>query len=188
MCEIIRWKTPSYKNNLYWDNENGYNWLRIRDLIKNNYNTNKKITKFCIKKFQLPITDNKSLLLTRLGTIECFLIDNKKFYFSDMIIDIKVIENKIIREFLFYWLKINIPKIKNLYKSAIMINFTNSIIKNLNISLPPLQKQIEILNYLHPFYTKLNSLSKKIESLINNYDNLYKRISNSIINKEVNRY
>ncbi|EEP60636.1 restriction endonuclease subunit S [Sulfurihydrogenibium yellowstonense] len=177
--DIVNFKigrTPPRKNKDYWTNGKYY-WVSISDM-KNPYinNTSEMVSEKAHKEiFKEKLTPAGTLLMSFKLTIGRTAILNVDAYHNEAIISIYPKENKVLKEFLFYYL----PAVdySNLQDKAIKGNTLNtSKLNKIPIPLPPLDEQQKIANILTTIDQKIQAEEKKKEALQNLFKTLLQQL------------
>jgi type I restriction enzyme S subunit len=164
--DIVNFKigrTPPRKNKDYWTNGKYY-WVSISDM-KNPYinNTFEMVSEKAHKEiFKEKLTPAGTLLMSFKLTIGKTAILNVDAYHNEAIISIYPKENKVLKEFLFYYL----PAVdySNLQDKVVKGNTLNtSKLNKIPISLPPLEEQRAIADIL----STVQNVIEKTEKVIN---------------------
>jgi len=177
--DIVNFKigrTPPRKNKDYWTNAK-YFWVSISDM-KNRYinNTSEMVSEKAHKEiFKEKLTPAGTLLMSFKLTIGRTAILNVDAYHNEAIISIYPKENKVLKEFLFYYL----PAVdySNLQDKAIKGNTLNtSKLNKIPIPLPPLDEQQKIANILTTIDHKIQAEEKKKQALQNLFKTLLQQL------------
>jgi len=164
--DIVNFKigrTPPRKNKDYWTNGKYY-WVSISDM-KNPYinNTSEMVSEKAHKEiFKEKLTPAGTLLMSFKLTIGRTVILNVDAYHNEAIISIFPKENKVLKEFLFYYL----PAVdySNLQDKVVKGNTLNtSKLNKIPIPLPPLEEQKGIADIL----STVQNAIEKTEKVIN---------------------
>ncbi len=164
--DIVNFKigrTPPRKNKDYWTNGRYY-WVSISDM-RNSYinNTSEMVSEKAHKEiFKEKLTPAGTLLMSFKLTIGRTAILNVDAYHNEAIISIYPKENKVLKEFLFYYLPV--VDYSNLQDKAIKGNTLNtSKLNKILIHLPPLEEQKAIADIL----SAVQNAIEKTEKVIN---------------------
>jgi len=185
--DIVNFKigrTPPRENKDYWTNGKYY-WVSISDM-KNPYinNTSEMVSEKAHKEiFKEKLTLAGTLLMSFKLTIGRTAILNVDAYHNEAIISIYPKENKVLKEFLFYYL----PAVdySNLQDKAIKGNTLNtSKLNKIPIPLPPLDEQQKIANILKTIDQKIQAEEKKKEALQNLFKTLLQQLMTGKIRVE----
>jgi len=177
--DIVNFKigrTPPRKNKDYWTNGKYY-WVSISDM-KNPYinNTSEMVSEKAHKEiFKEKLTPAGTLLMSFKLTIGRTAILNVDAYHNEAIISIYPKENKVLKEFLFYYL----PAVdySNLQDKAIKGNTLNtSKLNKIPIPLPLLDEQQKIANILTTIDHKIQAEEKKKQALQNLFKTLLQQL------------
>ncbi len=165
IAEIKSGGTPSRAKSEYWDN-GSIPWVKIRD-ITGEYlnNTSEKITLCGLENSSAKIFEKGTILYTIFATLgECTIL-NIDASTNQAIAGIKVNEDRINKKFLYFFLKSLKEKIALLGRGVAQNNINLSILKNLHIPLPTLEKQKEIADELDKITNLIEMRKKQIEKL-----------------------
>jgi len=177
--DIVNFKigrTPPRKNKDYWTNGKYY-WVSISDM-KNPYinNTSEMVSEKAHKEiFKEKLTPAGTLLMSFKLTIGRTVILNVDAYHNEAIISIFPKKNKILKEFLFYYL----PAVdySNLQDKVVKGNTLNtSKLNKIPIPLPPLDEQQKIANILTTIDQKIQAEEKKKKTLQNLFKTLLQQL------------
>jgi type I restriction enzyme S subunit len=164
--EVVNFKigrTPPRKNKDYWTNGRYY-WVSISDM-RNSYinNTSEMVSEKAHKEiFKEKLTPAGTLLMSFKLTIGRTAILNVDAYHNEAIISIYPKENKVLKEFLFYYLPV--VDYSNLQDKAIKGNTLNtSKLNKILIHLPPFEEQKAIADIL----STVQNAIEKTEKVIN---------------------
>ena len=110
--------------------------------------------------------DGEFIITARVLSIGSFHLVYGKFWAGDNTINMRVKDNSNIKiKYLFYWLKTNVDKFENI-KSGVIPKIRKSDVAEIEISVPPLEVQTEIVNRLDALSEQITCL-EKIESQAN---------------------
>jgi type I restriction enzyme S subunit len=156
-------KTPPRKNKDYWT-DGKYYWVSISDMKNPNINnTSEMVSEKAHKEiFKEKLTPAGTLLMSFKLTIGRTAILNVDAYHNEAIISIYPKENKVLKEFLFYYL----PAVdySNLQDKVVKGNTLNtSKLNKIPIPLPPLDEQKAIVDIL----SAVQNAIEKTEKVIN---------------------
>ena len=173
----------------YIDDEGGVPFLRVTDLHNSEINliNVKKIPKEehieLIKRCEPKKGD---LLLSKNGTIGLMKIVDWDWEFSVFVsLCLIKFEKTLLNSFFYYFFKSNVVE-RQIFESSQKTSVTNlhlEKIKELRITIPPIEEQIQIANYLNKKITQLDTLIAKKEKLIS----LFQEERSAMINQPVTK-
>lgn len=161
VCEIIIGGTPSTKNNSYWDNGKNI-WVSIKDLKDNIITTTlKQITDDGVKNSNVKLLKKDTLLFSFKLTIGKVAFAGCDLYTNEAIAGLIPKTNNLLNKYLYYYLKNSkFNKAKGLIGGG---SYNSSSLKQIKISIPPLEKQKEIVSYCESNDIKIKELENEIE-------------------------
>ncbi len=145
--KIIGGSTPSTKDKKLWNGN--INWYALDDLKNNRSSTSKKITN------QRKLVNDGTLLFSVRAPIGYIGWSVGSSWFSQGIKAFITNEDKIKKEYLFHWLKINTNLIKSIAIGSTFKEVSKATLENLKISLPAVKKQQEIIDIIKPLEKKI---------------------------------
>ena len=170
ICEIVSGTTPKSSHPEYWGG--GINWVTPAELTDDSdiiYETQRKITEQAVAESGLkPFPAGTVLLSSRApigkvaiaGTEMCCNQGFKNLICSDVIFN----------RYLFYFLKHNTEYLNGLGRGAIFKEISKNIVENIEIPLPELSEQYEIVKILD----KIRNLIRKLQRQQDKLDELVK--------------
>lgn len=169
-CDISSGGTPSRSNNEYWDNGN-IPWLKISDL-KNKYidKCDEYITEKALNNSSAKLYSKGTILYTIFATIGEVAILDFDATTNQAIAGLKINDESLQTEYLYYYLKSLKQKMKNESRGVAQNNINLSILRELDISVPSIDKQNIIIDAL----SKLDDLIETKKSQIVSCNNLIK--------------
>ena len=177
IAEISSGGTPRTGMNEYWDGD--VPWLRSGELVdKEIYKTERKITELGLKNSSAKLFPKNSVLIALTGaTVGKTGILRIEASTNQSVAAILPNE-KFIPEFVWYFLRLNYPKIKYRAYGGAQPHIDQGDIKALKINLPPLEAQKQIVERLD----KIAEAEKLNDELIQKSDELFQ----SLLRKELN--
>ena len=158
--------TPDTKNELYYDDENGYLWVNISDIGNSHYinSTKKKISQYYISKYNPTIVPKGSLLYSFKLSVGSVAIADVELYTNEAIASFLQGEN-VNLNFLFYSSQICIihNANENIYGAKLL---NQDLINNATIVFPPLSEQQKIANYLDKVCGEVDKMISLQEQMI----------------------
>ncbi|GEN32334.1 type I restriction enzyme S subunit [Cerasibacillus quisquiliarum] len=168
IADISSGGTPKRTNPAYWKNGN-IPWVKISD-IKGKYleKTEEFITEEGLNNSSAKLFKKGTLLYTIFATIgECAIL-NIDASTNQAIAGINVKSEKVLNEYLYYFLKSIKNTVVNTGRGVAQNNINLSILKNIDVPLPEIEVQNRIINLLN----KSNELVKKCKAQIEALDQL----------------
>ncbi|GER73645.1 restriction endonuclease subunit S [Weizmannia acidilactici] len=168
IADISAGGTPKRSNPTYWKNGN-IPWVKISD-IKGKYleKTEEFITEDGLNNSSAKLFKKGTLLYTIFATIgECAIL-NINASTNQAIAGINVKSEKVLTEYLYYFLKSIKNTVVNTGRGVAQNNINLSILKNIDVPLPEIEVQKKIINLLN----KSNELVIKRKSQIEALDQL----------------
>lgn len=158
--------TPDTKNELYYDDENGWAWVNISDIGVDHYinNTKKKISQYYISKFNPTIVPKGSLLYSFKLSVGAVAIADIDLYTNEAIASFLQGED-INLNYLFYSSQVCIiyNANENIYGAKLL---NQELINNALIVFPPLSEQQKIANYLDKVCGEVDEMIALQEQMI----------------------
>jgi len=183
ICDINIGGTPLREIQDYY--LNGTNlWVSVKELNNNYiYDTKEKITDLGVKKSNVKLLPINTILLSFKLSIGKIGIAGKELYTNEAIAGINTKDNLIVmNKYLYYYLQNT-----NLSKNATGILGNGSLnkesLKQIEIPIPTLEKQEEIVNYFDDFFKDKdikilsNHINNKFDLLFKNYKEFNKKIT-----------
>lgn len=169
-CDISAGGTPSRSNNEYWNNGN-IPWLKISDL-KNKYvnKCEEYITENALNNSSAKLYSKGTILYTIFATIGEVAILDFDATTNQAIAGLKIKDESLHTEYLYYYLKSLKQKMINESRGVAQNNINLSILKELDIEVPSIDKQNIIIESL----SKLECLIETKKSQIVSCNNLIK--------------
>ena len=184
IADITIWKTPPrLEKECFSTNESDVKWISISDL--NNistyiYNTNERLTKDAINKYNVKVIPINTLILSFKLTVWRIAITTEDMTSNEAIAHFNL-KNKDALFFLYCYLK-NYD-FKSLWSTSSIANAVNSkIIKSMMIWVPTDEKIILFNKNVRSLFEKININNKENETLWNMRDTLLPKLMNWEIN------
>jgi type I restriction enzyme M protein len=147
VSNIINGSTPSKSENYYWNN-NDINWLTTPDFNDEKLyivNTNQFVSKKALEDKKVTIVPKNSVLITCTATIGKIGINKIDLTTNQQINALICINEKIIPEFLAYFMTTQKENLENLTSNSGVKHINLVMLKNFKIPLPPLEIQEQIV-------------------------------------------
>ncbi|WP_323645015.1 restriction endonuclease subunit S [Aliarcobacter butzleri] len=167
VAEVIGGGTPSTSNNEFWNGN--IPWLTPRDLTGYSKvyisHGERFITESGLKNSSAKLMPKGSVLLTSRAPIGYVVIAENEICtnqgFKSLVPNFEILNS----EFLFYWLKSNTDYLQQLGTGTTFAEISGSVVKNIDISLPPLEEQKAIAEVLCSFDNKIDLLHRQNQTL-----------------------
>ncbi|MFW2566127.1 restriction endonuclease subunit S [Aliarcobacter butzleri] len=167
VAEIIGGGTPSTSNNEFWNGN--IPWLTPRDLTGYSKvyisHGERFITESGLKNSSAKLMPKGSVLLTSRAPIGYVVIAENEICtnqgFKSLVPNFEILNS----EFLYYWLKSNIDYLQQLGTGTTFAEISGSVVKNIDISIPPLEEQKAIAEVLSILDDKIDLLHRQNQTL-----------------------
>ena len=166
--------TPDSKRTDYYDDVNGFNWVTIADINKKSdlpETTKSKISKKYIEAFHPRIAKAGSLLYSFKLSIGQVAFVKKDIYTNEAIISFSCKDTRNLRFLKYSSSLIEYNANTNIYGSKIL---NQQLIGNAHITLPPIDEQDHIADYLDDFTAKMSDIIDEKNNQLEKID-LYKK-------------
>ncbi|MFY4690257.1 restriction endonuclease subunit S [Campylobacter jejuni] len=172
IAEISSGGTPSRNKKEYW--ENGIiPWVKIKDIKKNFISTTEEfITKDSLKNSSAKLFKKGTLLYSVFATLGKVAILDIDATTNQAIAGISIKENNINSLYLMYFLKSIKDEICSKGRGVAQNNLNLSILKQIQIPLPPLKEQERIVGVLDESFANIDESIKILEQDLLNLDEL----------------
>lgn len=180
--EIQTGFTPDTKNELFYDDENGFDWINISDIKDGNtiYSTKKKISNLYVEKYNPQVVPEGSLLYSFKLSVGQTAFAGKDIYSNEAIAAFTPNENICLR-FLRYSSYLIVYNAEvNIYNAKIL---NRDRINNAYIVFPPLSEQEAIADFLDEKCIEIDNVISKTQASIDEY----KKLKQSIITQAVTK-
>ena len=182
LVDIIGGGTPKTSIDEYWNGD--IPWISIKDFNSGRkyvLNTEKTITELGLNNSSTKLLKKNDIIISARGTVGEVAMIKYEMAFNQSCYGLRV-HDSLDKEFVYYLLRYNIYKLKNMVHGAVFDTITTNTFDNIFVNIPPLEYQ-EKISYL------LSNIDNLIEVKIqenNHLDNLLMSIFNSwFINFEV---
>ena len=170
ICTIQSGGTPSRHNKIYWQNGT-IPWVKISDIKdKHLYTTEEFISEFGLENSSAKIFPTGTILYTIFATLGEVSILDIDAATNQAIAGIQIKSDKVDRDFLYYYLTSLKPTISNIGRGVAQNNINMSILKEIEIPLPSLNKQQKIAAVLD----KVSDLIAKRRQQLDKLDEMVK--------------
>jgi restriction endonuclease S subunit len=166
IANLINGSTPLKSEKRYWEPEE-IPWFTIDDLrIQGKYilSTQKFISKKALDECSLSLAPINSILLCCTASIGAVAINKLELTTNQQFNAITSKDNQQLNiEFLFYWLLNNMDEIKSMGRATTIDYVSMSKLKNIDIKLPSVKTQIQIVEKLDKAFSEIDSLEKNLQ-------------------------
>ena len=170
ICTIQSGGTPSRHNKIYWQNGT-IPWVKISDIKdKHLYTTEEFISEFGLENSSAKIFPTGTILYTIFATLGEVSILDIDAATNQAIAGIQIKSDKVDRDFLYYFLTSLKPTISNIGRGVAQNNINMSILKEIEVPLPPLDEQRKIAAVLD----KVSDLIAKRRQQLDKLDEMVK--------------
>lgn len=170
LVDIIGGGTPKTSVEEYWDGD--IPWISIKDFNNGQkyvLNTEKTITELGLKNSSTKILKKNDIIISARGTVGEVAMIKYDMAFNQSCYGLRV-HDFLDKEFVYYLLKYNISKLKNMVHGAVFDTITTNTFENIIVNLPPLKYQ-EKISFL------LSNIDNLIEVKIHENKNLEEQLS-----------
>lgn len=170
VCIIQSGGTPSRSNLNYWKNGT-ISWVKISDIKDKYLNfTEEYITYEGLKNSSAKIFSKGTILYTIFATLGEVSILNIEAATNQAIAGIKLVDENVYNDFLYYYLVSKKEEVNNRGRGVAQNNINLSMLKNIEIEMPNIEKQRKIANVLD----KVNKIINKRQQQLKKLDELVK--------------
>lgn len=170
VCIIQSGGTPSRSNLDYWKNGT-ISWVKISDIKDKYLNfTEEYITYEGLKNSSAKIFSKGTILYTIFATLGEVSILNIEAATNQAIAGIKLVDENVYNDFLYYYLVSKKEEVNNRGRGVAQNNINLSMLKNIEIEMPNIEKQRKIANVLD----KVNKIINKRQQQLKKLDELVK--------------
>ena len=147
LVDIIGGGTPKTSVEEYWNGD--IRWISIKDFNncqKYIVDTEKSITESGLKNCSTKILKKNDIIISARGTVGEIAMIKYEMAFNQSCYGLRV-HDFLNKEFIYYLLKYNINKLKNMVHGAVFDTITTNTFDNIIVNLPPFEYQ-EKISYL----------------------------------------
>lgn len=176
--------TPDTKNELYYDDCNGFDWVNISDIQdgKPIFNTKKKVSKYFLDLFNPDIIPEGSLLYSFKLSVGQTAYAGKPIYSNEAIASFLPSEHVNLHYLRYSSMFIVENAQINIYNAKIL---NQDLIRNAYITFPPLPEQQKIADYLDCKCAEIDAVIEKTKSTIEEYKKLKQSVITEAITKGI---
>jgi restriction endonuclease S subunit len=165
VVEIFNGSTPLKTNQKYWI-DGDVPWFTIDDLRKQGkyiYHTEKFITKLGLAESSITLLPENAILLCCTASVGAIAINKIPLTTNQQFNALVVKDPKqLLVEFLYYWFLANIAKLKSLGRATTIEYVSMSKLRDINLQLPSIEKQKEIIDKLEKAFAEIESLRSQL--------------------------
>ena len=175
LVDIIGGGTPKTSIDEYWNGD--IPWISIKDFNSGQKyvsDTEKTITELGLNNSSTKILEKNDIIISARGTVGEVAMIKSEMAFNQSCYGLRV-HDSFDKEFVYYLLKYNIYKLKNMVHGAVFDTITTNTFDNIIVNIPPLEYQ-EKISYL------LSNIDNLIEVKIHENKNLTRLSSIIFIN------
>lgn len=164
LVTIISGGTPKRSNEEYWDGQ--IPWISVKDFHQGKHinHTEESITESGLMNSSTNLLEKDDIIISARGTVGLVSMIVTPMAFNQSIFGLRV-QDELTPEYLYYWLKLNIPYIKNNVHGSVFDTITRDTFKIIEVSYPSLEEQEKATE-------SLRLLDSKIEMNTQLNDNL----------------
>lgn len=170
VCEIVSGSTPKTSVDEYWDGD--IDWITPAELNDETYiieESQRKITHIAVQKTGLKPFPQGTVILSSRAPIGKVAIAGKEMYCNQGFKNF-ICSDRIDSRYLYWYLKGHTDYLNSLGRGATFKEISKTIVENIEIPLPDMNKQINYANTLKKCWDILLALKEQIGA----YDNLIK--------------
>ena len=167
IADVIGGGTPKTSIDEYWNGD--IPWLAPKDLTGYNKvyisHGDRFITELGLKKSSTKLMPKGSVLLTSRAPIGYVAIAKNEICTNQGFKSLVPKEDISYSEFLYYWIKANVDYLQQLGTGTTFAEISGSVVKNIDITLPPLKEQKAIAEVLSSLDDKIDLLHRQNKTL-----------------------
>ncbi len=137
VADIIGGGTPKTTIKEYWNGK--VPWLTVAD-FNNNYrmvfNAEKKITKIGLENSSANLLSKGDIIISARGTVGCLAQTGGEMSFNQSCYGLRGKEEKILNDYLYYVLKLEVNKLKGMSYGSVFNTITTNTLKRLKVTIP----------------------------------------------------
>lgn len=178
--------TPDTKNENYYDDENGEEWLTISDLTDSRIipsTTKRKISTEAIKTYSPFKVPKGSLLYSFKLSVGQVAFADRDIYTNEAIASF-INKDTVCLDFLYYSSSLIVENAnENIYGAKIL---NQNLIKNAYITYPPKEEQIKLSKYLDKKCSQIDSIIEKQKTIIEKLKEYKSSLITEVVTKGLN--
>lgn len=178
--DITIWRTPPrIEPEWFSENPTGKKWISIKDIGNSKtyiFETSEYLTDEAVKKFNIPIIPINTTILSFKMTVGKLTITTEEMLSNEAIAHLKIKDNSILStEFIYCYLqKLDFNSLWS--TSSIVIAINSTMIKELEVLVPSIERVKEFDKYIKPVFQKIHNNLSQIEMLSKTRDELLPRL------------
>jgi restriction endonuclease S subunit len=185
VVDLFNGSTPLKTNNNYWLNGD-VPWFTVDDLRNQGKYityTEKFITQLGLKESSISLVPENAVLLCCTASVGAIAINKIRLTTNQQFNALVVRDtNQLSIEYLYYWFLANMDILKSLGRATTIDYVSMSKLRDMDISLPSLEKQNEVVEKLDNAFAEIDLLEKNLEISDEKTDQLLQAVLSSSIN------
>ncbi len=193
ICNIISGGTPKTSEPTFWNGS--IPWISIKDFVSMNryvISTEKYITEEGLNKSATNLLHKGDIIISARGTVGSVALINKPMAFNQSCYGLRCKKEKVLSEYLFYWLKANKKYICSNTHGAVFDTITINTLQETEIDLPNLSLQqhiVDTIGSVDNLIEKNEEIIKKINSILDiKFTDIFKKSNKSVLIGRQNLY
>lgn len=183
VCEIISGTTPDTKNSKYWGGSNY--WITPAELSEEKIfiaDCRRKITDLAIQQCSLRPMPKGTVIFSSRAPIGKVAINNVDTLYCNQGFKNFICSKSIYNKFLYYFLKLNTPLLISLGNGTTFKEISKSTISKVNIRLPSLLEQKQIVEKLDKIFANINKAKEQTTQNLKNAQDVFNAQLTEIFN------
>lgn len=167
LASLIGGGTPKTSETSYWGGD--IPWLSVKDFCGDSkyvYNTEKHITELGLNNSSTKLLCKDDMIISARGTVGELAMIPFKMAFNQSCFGIKVNQNIITPDYLFYLTKTKVKELQNSSHGSVFDTITRDTFNKIVCSIPPLEDQKAIASILSSLDDKIE-LNRRINDNLN---------------------
>lgn len=167
--------TPDRKNKLYWENGT-IPWIKTGEVKENVIvESEEYITKLGLENSSANLFEVGTILIAMYGQGvtrgKCAKLGIRATT-NQACVGINIINDKILNDFLFYYLQLKYEEIRNLGLGGVQPNLNSNMIKEFEVTIPPIELQKEFIELVKQIDKQKFEIQKSLEEMQNLQESL----------------
>lgn len=185
IVEIISGGTPKKTIKDYWNGE--IPWITIKD-FRGKYpeTVTANISKKGLEQSPVKLTDENDVLISARGTVGEVMMVHKGYTFNQSIYGLRANKDKVIAEYIYYWLLANKQIFTKNVHGSVFDTITKKTFDYIQVDVPNIRNQKEIITKLNIIDAKINTNNQINDNLAtlktSIFDKLFKNKMSSHLN------
>lgn len=165
LVTIISGGTPKRSNEEYWDGQ--IQWISVKDFHQGKHinHTEESITESGLMNSSTNLLEKDDIIISARGTVGLVSMIVTPMAFNQSIFGLRV-QDELTPEYLYYWLKLNIPYIKNNVHGSVFDTITRDTFKIIEVSYPSLEEQEKATESLRLLDSKIEMNTQLNDNLL----------------------